>query len=63
VCMHILFAGNESLYIVFINILTHNSRFHILRFKKSNVLSFLLLRAALVAVLLIFSIVDCIVFK
>jgi hypothetical protein len=37
--MHILFAGNESLYIVFINMWTHNSRFQILRFKKSNVLS------------------------
>jgi uncharacterized membrane protein YfcA len=36
--MHILFAGSESLYIVFINMLTHNSPFHILRFKKSNVL-------------------------
>jgi hypothetical protein len=45
VCMHILFAGNESLYIVFINMLTHNIRFHILRFKKSNVL-FLLAAAA-----------------
>ncbi len=37
--MHVLFTRSSCLHIVFINILTHNSRFHILRLKKSNVLS------------------------